>query len=194
MEQKRHSKEQKMERITRRRKVKRKSISLITLILVLSLAVSSAMAQKEYKIGDYYDFEPELANAMKLNWYSSAENRAMLSLVLAIQVADNRVIGDANVFTDFLYNPSYIGRSTQKTASGNMNMYVVLGQYGDYFLYILYSPEAKQASFFLQNNTYGSSLSDMQMELLIAKLCDEYYKNETTDMLNAVSELQKLLK
>jgi hypothetical protein len=81
----------------------------------------------------------------------------------------------------------------KKTSAGNMNMYVALGQYDDYFIYIIYSPEAKQASFFLQDNTYGSSVTDMQMELLIAKLCDEYYKNESTDMANAISELQKLL-
>ena len=171
----------------------RKFILSVALLLILTLIASSSIAVTKYKVGETYDFSPEIANAMKLNWHSSAENRAMLSLVLAIQVADDRVLGSSEVFSGILSNTSYLGRSTQKTASGNMNMYVVLGQYDDYFIYIMYSPEAKQASFLLQDNTYGSSVSDMQMQLLIAKLCDEYYKNETTDMINALSELQKLI-
>ena len=165
---------------------------ILSLCLILLLMMGQASAQT-YKTNEVYDFNPEIANAMKLNWYSSSENRAMLSLVLAIQVADDRVLGSTDVFSGIISNTSYLGRSTQKTSSGNMNMYVVLGQYDDYFIYIMYSPEAKQASFFIQDNTYGNSVSDIQMELLIAKLCDDYYKNEYLDMVNAVSELQKLL-
>ena len=173
----------------------KKTISCLLIVILLScmLMGSAAAISKKYEVGDYYDFKPEIANAMKLNWYSSAENRAMLTLVLGLQVSDDRVMGSMDLFSSFLVNTTYLGRSIQKTSSGNMTMYIALGRYDNYFIYILYSPEAKQASFFLQDNPYGNSVSDMQMELLIAKLCSDYYKNDTADMFSAFSELQSLL-
>lgn len=172
----------------------KKSISCVLISIILcGLFVGPATASTYYTVGDYYDFNPEIANAMKLNWFSSAENRAMLTLVLSLQVADDRVMGNADVFKGFLTNTSYLGKSVQRVSSGNMTMYIALGRYNDYFIYILYSPDAKQASFFLQDNTYGSFVTDMQMELLIAKLCSDYYKNDPADMFNAFSELQNLL-
>lgn len=171
--------------------MKHKFVMAIVFLLVLTLVISSSMAAKKYEVGESYDFNPEIANAMKLNWFSSGENRAMLSLVLSIQIADDRVMGNGDVLSGFITNTSFVGKATQNTSA--MNMYVILGRYDEYFIYILYSPEARQASFFLAENTSGNSVSDMQMELLIAKLCSEYYKNDSSDILNALSEIQKLL-
>ena len=120
--------------------------------IALSESIQIKNASTKYKAGGgYYDFNPEIANAMKLNWFSSADNRAMLTLVLALQVADDRVMGSEDVASGFLVNTSYLG----KTYKSNMNVYIALGRTDDYFIYIIYSPDAKQASFFLQDNTYG---------------------------------------
>lgn len=158
--------------------------------IALSESIQIKNASTKYKAGGgYYDFNPEIANAMKLNWFSSADNRAMLTLVLALQVADDRVMGSEDVASGFLVNTSYLG----KTYKSNMNVYIALGRTDDYFIYIIYSPDAKQASFFLQDNTYGNYVSDMQMELLIAKLCSNYYKNDSSNMFNALIELQNMM-
>lgn len=170
-------------------------LSIIIISTVINLPIiNSAQAKTNYEVDESYDFEPQLANSLKLKWFSSKENRAMLTLLLGIQVADDRVLGSMDVFNGFLYNTSYLGMSTQKVSSGaTMNMYVLLGRYDKYFIYITYSPEAKQATFFLKDNNDGEAVTDMQMEVLISNLCSEYYKNDYDDMINAVTELQKMI-
>ena len=169
------------------------TISIVAIFIVCVFFSCSAFAVTNYKVGETYDFNPELANAMKLNWFSSGENRAMLALLLGIQVADDRIMGSMDVLSGIMYNTSYTGKASREITGSNINMYVILGRYDKYFITILYSPDAKQASFILQNNSAGDSVSDMQMEILMAKTCSEYYKNEPIDMMSAISELDKLL-
>ncbi len=169
--------------------MKKHLVLVICILLAAALFLGSATALTKYKAGEAYDFDPELANILKLNWYSSGENRALLTLLLAANLADNRVMGNADVLVGFVQNTSYVGRMY----SDGQEIYAVVGYNNDYIIFILYAPATKQASFILQENTYGSTSSDYILESSISNLCTSYYKNESKDIQYAVDYILKVL-
>lgn len=158
---------------------------LLCALIVLSMLCSLLTVFAESTPGQSY-FDPVLANAIKnttSEWYSTGYNRALLTILLAFNVASDDVMGDLNVLTGMLSNDSYVGMPDGYTT-------ILVGGYvDDYCLLIGYTPTQKTAYYL---TVKGNGITSELVEALIAGSCSEYYKNTKVDMADAFAYLRDL--
>ena len=162
---------------------------LFIIAMVLVMEFSQAIASTDFENNVQYSFEPEITNYMNLKWYDTSINRALLSLTLSLNIMDQKVMNEVAVFYGLLENPSYVG----KVVSGLSVIYIVVGAFDDRIILIVYTPQNGEASFMLKENTDGTYVSEVKMEMLMSELCSDYIKNESSDMLEAVEQIKLLL-
>lgn len=157
-------------------------VCLITILVLSALTGSWAETASES-----YDFTPEIANILNLNWLSSGTNRAMLALALGIQAADQRVLNRADVLMAFIQNPTFVGKVKNET-----NLMAATATEDD-MIFIYFSPKLKRATAMTLEVSGGAQNDGILLETFLSSTCSEYYKIDESDMSNAVSFISSYL-
>ena len=161
---------------------------VFSLILVLALLLGmTALAEEETPS---YVFEPSLSEAMDktaTDWFSTSSNRALLTLLLTLDVGNSDVgkeLGlDGDFLAEYITNGTYVGRSE--------SILMVSGYVGNKVYTMLYMPVLGAASL-----TYyeTSSPSALLIELALGQVCpDGVQANTLSEIVEWAQVLNDLL-
>ena len=151
--------------------------SVILCVSMLLSLCSGALAEESGSV----DFEPTFVSVFDHTaekWYASRANRAMLSVLLYLQVSNIAEVAALNIEVG---DPSYVGYSS--------DILGLLWQGKDNTLLITYSPFLNRASY----RCIEGMASNFVSEYLMDGLFDEYRDNDVEDLKEALIEIRNLL-
>ena len=154
---------------------------VLSLILALCMLLACcALAESD----DGIVYEPSLANAVGVSadeWFSTSENRALLTVLRLLDCDELLVEGDLLDTTGAVVDTTYVGRGDS----------VLVAYYhavdGD--LIIMYNPETGIADYMVLD-----SYDEAKAEFFMESFCpDGYYENNISDVMTVGDELMEIL-
>lgn len=156
----------------------------ITWVLVFALClVGFVNGVAAYAEDESIPFDPTLTNLAdqtSSTWYSTSSSRALLTVLLGLDLATSLDTFD----TDCIFNPSYVAELEQDGIS-ILCVFFTEGDNAGY--YVLYSPLAEIAYY------DRLDIDSDSLEWMIDLLSDSYYENDLEEILSVAKELVEAL-
>lgn len=167
----------------------RKFCLSLAIILILTITLSSAMAEISYTI------DAPITSGTKMTaseWYSTAKTRAMLTLCMSIDTLSQYSEANSDSYSSFWLNSSWVGLSKSK------NQVMVSGYFSTSkkttMLVMIYTPSTGKIQYMPVVITPAMSDSDAAMVCESLLSADEntskYEKNDLVELLNIIADLQ----
>lgn len=171
--------------------MRKKLIALILMAVIISTGVINfSSADISTTIESKY---AKQGNASAQQWYSSGENRALLTVLLAADVFPNMKQFDTQDMVSFLTNSSYVG------ISSNSRQLLVIGYYGSTnIIPIVFTPSSNEIQYMVIEMS-GSKLSDSAIDdIMLSTLktignTKDYSKNNNsmvTEQMNKIMNFE----
>ena len=150
---------------------------VLALLLLMGCAISA--------LGDIdtLQYEPTLTNAMDYSastWFSTSSNRAMLSLLLTLDLVTK--YDSQSQYVPDLSKPSFVGKSDE-------DLFLTAHTQTGAQIIISYRPSTGVGFYGLHE-----SASDSNVEYALSQICpDGCYKNDSSDIQAAVQLVQSVL-
>ena len=132
--------------------------------------------------GEIVTFIPIYTDRLGLNWYSSAKNRAALTVMLAAEITDANWIDGNHIYSMISFYESYIGKKSS-------DEYVIIGGSSTGMFEIHYLPNNHTATYkIIQTETSRSAL-----EKSMKSICSKYYINTLKDISEGFDLVQSFI-
>ena len=159
-----------------------KRLACAFLTLVLLMTGLSCLADE-----DPIYFEATLANALDYSleeWFSTSYNRALLTVLLTLDMASEAVIGQS-MWTNLLKNETFI-------CFQPIGILLINGYVDDDLIAIGYRSLPNTAVYDIQDTSYTSEFMPLYIVAAMSKR-DEYYINDSNDIMTAVSNIYDII-
>ena len=170
--------------------MKRILLLSFTTLLILTIALSPAMAATSYTI------DASVTSGTKMTaseWYSTAKTRAMLTLSVSIDTLSQYSEADSDSYTSLWLNSSWVGLSKSK------NQVMVAGYYSTSknttILVMIYTPSTGKIEYMPIVST--PAMSDANAEMVCEAVfsgdnnTSKYEKNDHIEILSIIADLQQ---
>ena len=149
------------------------------LVLCLMLCLGLTALAEENNSVEFDAALTGIADQTATAWYSTGRTRALLSLLLSLDLSNALPSYEAG---NLATHSSYVGyHNTSST------LCVVLSS-DEHTYFVLYNPSLKLATY-MENDP----MSDIVIELVLGQTCDKYEENSLSDIADVVGELSEAL-
>ncbi len=166
--------------------MKLKAIIAAVILLSLLCIIASSSAASSYTI------TASVTNGTGLSaveWYSSAQSRALLTISLSIDTIPNISDTDADSYTSFWLNPSWVGISTNK------RQVMVSGYYSNSssttVLIMVYTPGTGKIEYIpmVMRPAISDDLAETLCLSAFSSNTSSYERNSTSEIVTVLTEL-----